>query len=46
MVSTFIFGINKCMQKDRKKGTEFERGPVVIFKCGSRKEKYLGRVAI
>jgi hypothetical protein len=20
MVSTFIFGINKCMQKDRKKG--------------------------
>jgi hypothetical protein len=22
MVSTFIFGINKCMQKDRKKGTE------------------------
>ena len=43
MVSTFIFGINKCMQKDRKKGTGVKLCTINVLSLLSLRSIWTGR---
>jgi hypothetical protein len=45
MVSTFIFGINKCMQKDRKKGTGVKLCTINVLSLLNLRSIWTGRTS-